>query len=128
MSNALGIHFSIVRVRLLFNTLQFDSISADVAPSTRIYTASPAEGNTSALINVQKTKHTHALFSNLEAAHTAYPFITKAMADSGQYEATQVAGPTIQSVINLVGIKPEETVAEFLQRMQSDQTNLTEYA
>jgi hypothetical protein len=81
-----------------------------------------------ALVNVHKTKHTHALFANLEAARTAYPFITKAMAGSGQYEATEVAGPTIQSVINLVEIKPGESVIAFLQRMQEDQTNLTKYA
>jgi hypothetical protein len=81
-----------------------------------------------ALVNTLKTDYTHALFSNLEASRTAYPFITKAMAESGQYEATEVAGPTIQSVINLVEIKRDETVAAFLSRMQEDQTNLTRYA
>lgn len=81
-----------------------------------------------ALLNTYKTKHTHALFANLEAARTAYPFITKAMADSGQYEATEVAGPTFQSVINLVEVNPDETVADLLQRMQDEQTNLTKYA
>lgn len=81
-----------------------------------------------ALVNIYRTKHTHALFANLEAARTSFPFITKAMAESGQYEATEVAGPTIQSVINLVDYKPDETVADFLQRMQDDQTNLTKYA
>lgn len=81
-----------------------------------------------ALINIHKTEHTHALFANLEAARTSYPFITKAMAKSGQYEATEVAGPCIESVINLVEIRSDETNAAFLHRMQEDQTNLTKYA
>ena len=81
-----------------------------------------------ALINTWKTGHDHALFSNLEAARTNFPFITKAMAERGQYEATDVAGPCIQGVVNLVQIKPDESVANFLIRMQEDQTNLTKYA
>lgn len=81
-----------------------------------------------ALVNTHRTKHTHALFANLEAARTAYPFIPKAMAETGQYEATEVAGPTIQSVINFVDVKPEEKIVDFLHRMQDDQTNLTKYA
>jgi hypothetical protein len=80
------------------------------------------------LVNAYRTGHTHALFANLEAARMAFPFITKAMAETGQYEATEVAGPTIQSVINLVEVKPDEQVADFLQRMQDDQVNLTKYA
>lgn len=81
-----------------------------------------------ALVNTHRTKHTHALFANLEAARTAYPFIPKAMAETGQYEATEVAGPTFQSVINLVDVKPEEKIVDFLHRMQEDQTNLTKHA
>jgi hypothetical protein len=81
-----------------------------------------------ALINVRRTNHTHALFANLEAARTVFPFIPRAMADSGQYEATEVAGPCFESVINLIEIRPDETSAAFLQRMQEDQTNLTKYA
>jgi hypothetical protein len=81
-----------------------------------------------ALLNVQRTGHTHALFSNLEAARTTFPFIPKVMENTGQYEATDVAGPTIESVLNLIEIIPEEKVLDFLQRMQNDQTNLTKYA
>jgi hypothetical protein len=81
-----------------------------------------------ALLNTQKTGHTHALFANLEAARTTFPFVTKSMEMLEQFEATDVSGPTIESVINLIEIRPEERVHEFLQRMQSHQTNLTKYA
>jgi hypothetical protein len=81
-----------------------------------------------ALLNIRRTGHTHALFSNLEAARTMFPFLPKSMESTGQYEAVDVAGPTIESVINLIEIKPAETVLEFLHRMQEDQTNLTKYA
>ncbi|KAF2434213.1 acetyl-CoA synthetase-like protein [Tothia fuscella] len=79
-----------------------------------------------ALLNVHRTKHTHALFANLEAARTTFPFVPKAM--EAQFEATDVAGPTIQSVINLIKVNPQETVIAFLHRMQEDQTNLTKHA
>jgi hypothetical protein len=77
---------------------------------------------------VHRTGHTHALFSNLEAARTNFPFLPKSLESTGQWEATDVAGPTIESVINLIPIKPTETIVSFLQRMQEDQLNLTKYA
>ena len=81
-----------------------------------------------ALLNIQRTGHTHALFSNLEAARATFPFVPKSMAHLSQFEASDVAGPTIESVINLVEIKEEETVLEFFHRIQEDQTNLTKFA
>jgi hypothetical protein len=81
-----------------------------------------------ALLNIQRTGHTHALFSNLQADRATFPFVPKSMASLSQYEATDVGGPTIESVINLIEIKPDETVVQFLHRMQNDQDNLTKYA
>jgi hypothetical protein len=81
-----------------------------------------------ALLNIHKTGHTHALFSNLEAARTNFPFLPKSVEATGQWEATDVAGPTIESVINLIPINPSETILDFLQKMQEDQLNLTKYA
>jgi len=83
-----------------------------------------------ALLNVHRTGHTHALFANLEAARTRFPFIPKALEtlDGQGYEASDVAGPTIQTVTNLVEIKPEESTVAFLERVQEDQNNLTKYA
>lgn len=82
-----------------------------------------------ALLNIHRTGHTHALFANLEAARTSFPFLPKSLQDTGKWEATDVAGPTISSAINLIPItNPSETVLDFLARMQEDQKNLTKYA
>jgi hypothetical protein len=81
-----------------------------------------------ALLNIKRTGHTHALFANLQADRATFPFIPKSMATLSQYEATDVAGPTIECVINLVEIKPDETVLQFLLRMQDEQNNLTKHA
>lgn len=81
-----------------------------------------------ALLNVHITSHTHALFSNLEAARTTFPFIPKALHTPGDFEATDVSGPCFESVINLIEIRPDEKVIEFIQRMQDEQNNLTTYA
>ena len=45
-----------------------------------------------------------------------------------QYEASDIAGQTIQIVTNLVEFNPGESVLDFLHRMQEDQDNLTKYA
>jgi hypothetical protein len=81
-----------------------------------------------ALLNIFHTGHTHALFTNLEAARTTFPFMPKTLEATGQFEATDISGPTIQAVVNLVEFKPEETVLSLLGRMQEDQLNLTKYA
>lgn len=78
------------------------------------------------LVNTHLTGHTHALFSNLEAARTTFPFVPKVL--ESQFEATDVAGPTIQTVLNFVEVKNEEKVIDFLLRMQDDQINLTKHA
>ncbi|ROV92074.1 hypothetical protein VPNG_09818 [Cytospora leucostoma] len=83
-----------------------------------------------ALMNVYRTGHTHALFTNHEASRTYFPFISKAVMDLApkQFEATDVNGPTYQNVTNLVEIKESETVLAFLERMQEEQTLLTKHA
>ncbi|KAH6656998.1 hypothetical protein BKA67DRAFT_513505 [Truncatella angustata] len=80
------------------------------------------------LLIVSHTHHTHAVFANLEAARTNFPFLPKAIEATGQFEATDVSGPTIQAVINLVEYNPSESVLSLLQRLQEDQLNLTKYA
>lgn len=83
-----------------------------------------------ALLSISRTQHTHALFSNLEASRTRFPFVPTALSllEGQQFEASDVAGPTIELVTNLVVFKREESVLEFLERMQDDQNNLTKYA
>lgn len=81
-----------------------------------------------ALLNVHRTGQTHALFCNLEAARATFPFVPKSL--ESQFEATDVAGQTIQQVINLIPIPASsgETVIQFLQRIQADQRELTKHA
>jgi len=79
------------------------------------------------LLNAHITGHTHALFSNVEAARTTFPFIPKALFTLSDFEATDVAGACFESVINLVEIRPREKVIDFIRRMQDDQTHLTAF-
>ncbi|KAJ0104211.1 hypothetical protein J7T55_001698 [Diaporthe amygdali] len=85
-----------------------------------------------ALMNVYRTGHSHALFTNHEAARTYFPFIPKAMEDLSPklFEATDVSGPTYQNVINLIEVNRSsgETVLQFFKRVQGEQTLLTKYA
>lgn len=88
-----------------------------------------------ALMNVYRTGHSHALFTNHEASRTQFPFVPKAMAalSPNLFEATDVSGPTYQNVINLIevdrtGSDGGETVLGFLRRVQAEQTLLTRHA
>lgn len=87
-----------------------------------------------ALANVYRTGYSHAAFGNLEAARTYFPFLPKSVIEQAsgghQFEATDVSGPTYQMVFNLVEVNKggRETVAQFLQRMQDEQTANTKYA
>lgn len=85
-----------------------------------------------ALMNVHRTGHSHALFTNHEASRTHFPFVPKAMAALSPklFEATDVSGPTYQNVINLIEVSRTsgETVLGFLRRVQGEQTLLTKYA
>lgn len=86
-----------------------------------------------ALMNVHRTGHSHALFTNHEASRTYFPFVPKAMASLSPklFEATDVSGPTYQNVINLIEVdrgSAGETVLGFLRRVQGEQTLLTKHA
>lgn len=87
-----------------------------------------------ALMNVHRTGYTHAVFGNLEAARTYFPFLPKAVLEhtsgSRQFEASDVSGPCFQMVVNVVKVSrgENETVLQFLERMQQDQTALTKHA
>ncbi|KAL4916104.1 hypothetical protein BDW62DRAFT_202941 [Aspergillus aurantiobrunneus] len=81
-----------------------------------------------ALLEVHRTGHTHALFQNFEAARTTFPFLPRSFESLGEFGASDVAGPTLQSVINLMEIDPDETVLSLLDRVQAEQIALTRYA
>lgn len=78
-----------------------------------------------ALLVLARTNHSHAFFSNFEAARTRFPFVPD---KDDPPDAMDVAGPTFNTVLNLVALHPEETVLGFLNRIQHDQANLTKYA
>lgn len=80
------------------------------------------------LLNVRRSGHTHALFANLEAARAHFPFLARELEATGHFEASDVSGPTIQTVINLVEVRPAESVLALLARVQEDQAELTKHA
>lgn len=87
-----------------------------------------------ALMEVDRTGYSHAVFCNLEAARTYFPFLPKSMIEhasgSHHFEGTDVSGPAFQIVFNVVEVdrSAKETVLAFLERMQEEQTALTKFA
>ncbi|RFU24122.1 hypothetical protein B7463_g12216, partial [Scytalidium lignicola] len=85
-----------------------------------------------ALFNVYKTGHDHAVFSNVQAGRTAWPFMPGSFSNGSKWglfdEATDVAGPLLQSVTNLIKVSPDESVIDMLHRLQADQQGLTQHA
>lgn len=65
------------------------------------------------------------MFSQVEAERSRWPFLPKSF---GDYPASDVSGLTMQSGINLVSFQPDETVLDFLKRMQTTQALQTKHA
>lgn len=83
-----------------------------------------------ALVDVNRTKHTHALFNNFEAGRGRFPFLPPSMDALGfdQLDASDVAGPTMEAVTNLIEVHPQATTLSFLNSIQADQLELTKRA
>lgn len=81
-----------------------------------------------ALLVVSHTNHTHALFLNLEANRSGFPFIPDSYSSLGSFDATDVAGPTFTGVLNLIEFLPNETVLDYLSRVQETQIDMTQHA
>jgi len=83
-----------------------------------------------ALVNVGRTGYTHALFHNFEAARTQFPFIPTSLEalSPEAYEASDVSGPVMQGVCNLVEVPRFQTAIALLKRMQTEQLELTKHA
>ena len=85
-----------------------------------------------ALLNIRRTGTNSAIFSNVQAGRTAWPFLPPSFSQNPSFnsvdEATDVAGPLLQAVTNFIQFSPEETVLQFLRRLQADQVNLTQHA
>lgn len=83
------------------------------------------------LMNMHRTGTYTALFSNLQADRKRFPFVPKileALSPAHTFEASDVAGITLQDVINIIPLEPEETVLDLLYRVTDDQAELNEYA
>lgn len=97
----------------------------DIAVPTIIKTAL-------ALFNARQSGYDHAVFSGVQAGRTAWPFMPPYFSSGFQGsvfdEATDVAGPLLQSVTNLIKISPDEIVLDMLHRLQADQHQLTQHA
>ena len=83
-----------------------------------------------ALVNVARTGYTHALFNNFEAARTRFPFIPTSLEalSPETHEASDVNGPVMQGVCNLVEVPRSQTAISLLKRMQAEQLELTKHA
>ena len=82
------------------------------------------------LVNVSRTGYTHALFFNFEASRARFPFIPASLESLNPegYEASDVNGPVMQGVCNLVEVLRSQTAIALLKRMQAEQTELTKHA
>lgn len=89
-----------------------------------------------ALVNITRTHHTHALFNNFEAARSTLPFWpstlhhlpTSTNTSLSDLDASDVAGPTMNAVTNLIPVHRSESAMSFLTRLQTDQHLLTKHA
>ncbi|MCJ1299001.1 hypothetical protein MMC08_001792 [Hypocenomyce scalaris] len=79
-----------------------------------------------ALLNIQQTGQSHALFANTQLCRS-WPFMEKHIADFLP-DPMDIPGPTIEYVFNKIELCPEEPVLALLQRLQSEQDGLTEHA
>ncbi|KAL8696153.1 MAG: hypothetical protein Q9224_002944 [Gallowayella concinna] len=79
-----------------------------------------------ALYNAEVTGQQHAVFCNLEAGR-AWPFLEEWIADRLP-NPMNIAGPTLACNINVIAVYESESVGALLQRMQEEQTRLTEHA
>ncbi|KAG2413222.1 hypothetical protein HFD88_002411 [Aspergillus terreus] len=81
-----------------------------------------------ALLAISHTNHTHALFLNLEANRSTFPFLPSSLAAHTGLEAADVAGPTFSGVLNLIPFQPEQTVLDYLLHIQQVQAMLSAHA
>ena len=86
-----------------------------------------------ALVKTTRTGHTHALFGNKEACRSTLPFWPTSLghlasADGtslADLDASDVAGPTMNAVTNLIPVHRSESGLAFLARLQTEQVELT---
>ena len=80
-----------------------------------------------ALQVISHTNHTHAIFINLEANRTRFPFTPESYSSLGEFDDVSVPGPTFSGVLNMIAYQPHETVIEYLSRIREYQTEQTKH-
>lgn len=83
-----------------------------------------------AIVNVCQTGHTHALFNNFEAGRDRFPFIPQSLEaiHPETFESSDINGPIMQGVCNLIEVSGKEKTVDFLRRLQDEQAQLTLHA
>jgi acyl-CoA synthetase (AMP-forming)/AMP-acid ligase II len=90
-----------------------------------------------ALVSTTRTGHTHALFGNMEACRSTLPFwptslgrlsSTEDGTSLADLDASDVAGPTMNAVTNLIPVHHSESGIAFLTRLQNEQSELTKHS
>lgn len=83
-----------------------------------------------ALVNVSRTQHSHSLFYSLEAARTKFPFVPPSLEamNPEAFEATDVNGPVMEGVCNLIEVPRHQTTISLLKHLQAEQLEQTKHA
>lgn len=77
------------------------------------------------LFNVLQTGASYALFNSWESGRS-WPFIPRWM-DKLLPPSMSIDGPTVQWLLNMSEVVSDETIAEFLQRMMSEQDQMKQH-
>ena len=83
------------------------------------------------LLNMHRNGTDTAIFSNLQADRRRFPFVPRALealSPAHTFEASNVAGNTLQDVVNIIPLQSDESILQFLHRITADQTDLNTYA
>lgn len=83
------------------------------------------------LLNMHRNGTDTAIFSNLQADRRRFPFVPRALEavfPAHTFEASNVAGNTLQDVVNIIPLQSDESILQFLHRIAADQTDLNMYA
>ncbi|KAF5664959.1 long chain fatty acid ligase [Fusarium heterosporum] len=80
-----------------------------------------------ALVNVHRTGSSHSIFCNFEAGRDKFPFVPKSLRALAPdaFEASDVNGPVMQDVCNLIEVLRNETARLFLDRLYDEQIKLS---
>ncbi|KAF4466112.1 Acyl- synthetase family member 2 mitochondrial [Fusarium albosuccineum] len=83
-----------------------------------------------ALVNVHRTGYSHSIFCNFEAGRKTFPFVPETVQafNPDAFESSDVNGPVMQGVCNLIEVPRQETAMAFLDRLHKEQDQLTEHA